>query len=121
MGKISAGKVDCSIVLIASLLLVSKAHEVLKQKKIEKTEEGATADVHHNMQVCLGSAGEVGEQPEKSHENGEPASDIRYVLSILVLLSRPRQMHVIPQADHATAMGVGSSQRTAEAMAWLGK
>ncbi|GAB4844281.1 GRAM domain-containing protein [Ancistrocladus abbreviatus] len=161
---------------------IDLAHEVLKQKKIEKREEGATANLPHNVQVCLGSAGRVREQSAKSSQNIEPASvsdevpcfqdfsqqtgnslqgilfdtstiasmcgalTVKFYsflkspanrqlllvttfafilllmqLSIVVLLSRPQQIHVIPQADHITAMGIRSSQSTAEAMAWLEK
>ncbi|GAB2270943.1 GRAM domain-containing protein [Dionaea muscipula] len=42
-------------------------------------------------------------------------------LSIVVLLSRPQQMHVIPQADHMANVGSVGSQRKAEGMALLEK
>ncbi|KAH9610061.1 hypothetical protein KSS87_003354 [Heliosperma pusillum] len=42
-------------------------------------------------------------------------------LSIVVLLSRPQQVYVIPQADHFTSVSPGSGQRTAEAVAWMEK
>ncbi|XP_074272989.1 protein VASCULAR ASSOCIATED DEATH 1, chloroplastic-like [Silene latifolia] len=42
-------------------------------------------------------------------------------LSIIMLLSRPPQVQVIPRADHLTSVGYGSGQRAAEAMVWMDK
>ncbi|KAL9245241.1 hypothetical protein vseg_018916 [Gypsophila vaccaria] len=42
-------------------------------------------------------------------------------ISIVVLLNRPQQVHVISQADHFSSVGSASGQRAAEAMAWMEK
>lgn len=42
-------------------------------------------------------------------------------LSIVVLLVRPHQIHVNPQADYMASMGGGVGGRSSEAIAWLEK
>ncbi|XP_074280030.1 protein VASCULAR ASSOCIATED DEATH 1, chloroplastic-like isoform X2 [Silene latifolia] len=42
-------------------------------------------------------------------------------LSIVVLLSKPQQVYVIPQADHFSSVSHASGQRTAETIAWMEK
>ncbi|XP_010692054.2 protein VASCULAR ASSOCIATED DEATH 1, chloroplastic isoform X1 [Beta vulgaris subsp. vulgaris] len=42
-------------------------------------------------------------------------------LSIVVLLSRPQPVHLIPQADYMSSVGLGAGNRAAEAMAWMEK
>uniref|UniRef100_A0A803NCP8 VASt domain-containing protein n=1 Tax=Chenopodium quinoa TaxID=63459 RepID=A0A803NCP8_CHEQI len=42
-------------------------------------------------------------------------------LSIVVLLSRPQPVYVIPQTDHTSSVGLGVGHRAAETMAWMEK
>lgn len=42
-------------------------------------------------------------------------------LSIVLLLSRPQAVYVIPQVDHTSSVGPGAGHKAAEAMAWMEK
>lgn len=42
-------------------------------------------------------------------------------LSIVVLLTRPQQVHVISQVDYMNRMGSGLNERSSEALAWMEK
>ncbi|GMH00640.1 hypothetical protein Nepgr_002479 [Nepenthes gracilis] len=161
---------------------IDLAHDVLKQKNIEKIEESAAANIPQNGQTCPVNPQRIEEPSRNWLQNNEPARvldkipdfmdysqqignslqkilfytckvasvsralmvkfssflrsqrDIQVLLvvvfaiillfmqlSIVVLLSRPQQIHVLPQADHVTVMGLGGSQRAAESIAWLEK
>lgn len=42
-------------------------------------------------------------------------------VSIVLLLSRPQNIHVISQADYLSGLGSGAGERSPEAVAWLEK
>ncbi|KAF2315445.1 hypothetical protein GH714_039277 [Hevea brasiliensis] len=113
----------------AYALWINMAHELLKQKNLERREEGRATSVIQNREVNLESEVKTGEALERStsqlNDHGRPAHvsgllDVNERVSILVLLNRPQNVHVAPSGNYYIgSMGGGIGERSAEAVAWL--
>ncbi|KAF2311043.1 hypothetical protein GH714_019269 [Hevea brasiliensis] len=124
----------------AYAIWINMAHEMLKQKNLERQEEGPFTSLIQNGEANLLSEVKTGEASDRStsqlNDHGRMAQsgslDVNdrdgvafaviflMQVSILVLLNRPQNVHVVPPGHYYIGgMGGGIGERSAEAVTWL--